>query len=100
MRELPVPPVTMGLDRLYRWWAVRDRAVVHGATADAIAARVELECDWEDGFVVRLATGEAPAGACRIDGAAAAWEDRLDLGQHWALVPVTSGRHLVEVALA
>jgi hypothetical protein len=100
MRELPVPPVTMGLDQLYRWWAARDRAVVHAAAVTATKVRVELECDGEDGFVVRLATGEAPAVACRVDGAAAAWEDRHDLGQHWALVPVATGRHLIEVALA
>lgn len=97
--EMEVPPVLMGLDLLYRWWESRSRAVVGAARDDGERICFEVECDYRDGFVVKLPTGERGAGDCVVDGESAGCESVFEFGQHWVFIVLGPGRHRVEVRL-
>ena len=96
--ELPVPPVLMGPDEVARWWAARSRGTIDAAEGGERSVSFQTECDYTHGFVVRVPTGEHPARECQVDGAYAAFECMHRFGQHWALVPLTPGRHAVRVS--
>ena len=100
MAEMPVPPVLMGPDAVCRWWQARSQATIKKAGHDGGRVLFEAQCDWKDGFVVKVATGNAPARACRIDGKGATLETAHEFGQHWAFVPLAPGRHKVELTLS
>ena len=97
--EMPNAPVLMGCDQLCDWWSARDQAVVEGATSDGRTLRFEAECDFADGVVVKVPTGDSPATAGSLDGVAAALKVGCEFGQHWAFVPLTTGRHTVVLEL-
>jgi len=97
--ELPVPPVLMGLDRLYHWWTARERAAIRDPRLSEKRVSFEIDCDWEDGFVASLPTGPESARECRVDGHSASFESAFEFGQHWAFIPLPAGNHRVEVHL-
>jgi len=96
MGEMEVPPVLMEPDGLCRWWNARSRARIRGAEVKERVLRFSAECDYEDGFVVKVPIGEARAERCRVDGAEARFEILEEFGQHWAFVALTPGRRDVE----
>jgi hypothetical protein len=99
IKALPVPPVLMGPDRLARWWQARSRATLSEGKRDRGTVSFVTECGWDDGFVVRVPTGTTPARACSVGGTPVALETAFEFGQHWAHVPLASGRHEVRLRL-
>ncbi len=98
-KALPVPPALMGPDRLARWWFARSAGALTGAALEGDTVTFAAECAWEDGFVVRVPTGGAPARWCRVDGVSAEFLDCFEFGQHWAHVALPPGRHDVTLRL-
>ena len=99
MRAMAVPPALMGPDELSRWWAARASGSIRDARQTDGRVLLEAECGYADGFVVKVPTGRAPASGCLVDGERAAVECAREFGQHWAFVPLSSGRHTVELGL-
>ena len=95
--QLPVPPVLMGPDRLCHWWRARSGASIEGAQQQAGGVVFEVCCDWAEGYVAKVPTGERQAGECLVDGRAVGFEKALEFGQHWAFIPLESGRRMVEL---
>jgi hypothetical protein len=98
--QLPVPPILMGLDRLYHWWTAREQAVIRNARQSGKTITFEIDCTWEDGYVAKIPTGEAPPAECLIDGSPADFETAAEFGQHWAFISLTTGSHKVEICLS
>ena len=99
MEEMETPPVLMGPDEVWRWWDARSKASIVNAQETGDRVRLEAECEYDRGFVVKIPTGDAPAGACVVDGLSAPFESAHEFGQHWAFVPLAQGQHVLEVKL-
>jgi hypothetical protein len=97
--KLPVPPILMGLDRLYHWWTAREQAVIRNARQSQKTIAFEIDCAWEDGYVAKIPTGEAPPTECQVDGSPAEFTSAAEFGQHWTFIPLTAGSHSIEVRL-
>ena len=79
--ELPVPPILMGLDQLYHWWTAREQAVIQDARQSEKNVTFKIDCAWEDGYVARIPTGEAPPAECLVDDSPADFETAVEFGQ-------------------
>lgn len=99
MGAMPVPPVLMGLDEVCRWWTARSLASIRNARLNDGRVSLEAECSYRGGFVVKLATGNAPVSSCQVDGSPAPFETAREFGQHWAFVPLGPGRHTITLTL-
>jgi len=64
MIEQNVLPVLMGPDQLCRWWRARSAAAIRTARLVGGHVSLEAECDYDDGFVLKIPTGSAPAKEC------------------------------------
>jgi len=99
IQKLPAPPVLMGPDQLCRWWRSRSGATIRSARQVEGRICFEGECDYADGFVVKIPTGESSATDCTVDEEPAPCESAFESGQHWTFIPLGPGRHRVEVRL-
>ena len=99
MREMDVPPVLMGPDEVSCWWEARAKGIVEAAEQDGRSVCFEACCEYGRGFVVKVPTGDAPARACLVDGGSGAFENAHEFGQQWAFIPLSPGRHRIELEL-
>lgn len=97
--DMPVGPVLMGPDALVHWWQARASARVEEAVQAGAAIRFEAACEYQHGFVVKLALGEGTARCCLVDGTKAACETAHEFGRNWLFIPLAAGSHRVEVRL-
>ncbi|MDP6777956.1 MAG: hypothetical protein QGI83_14455 [Candidatus Latescibacteria bacterium] len=97
MGDMEVPPVLMGPDAVFDWWESKSRATIENAHQTPTGVAFDVACDYADGFVVKLPTGDLAASECTVDGATTEIEDAVEFGQHWAYVVLEEGEHQVEV---
>jgi len=88
MNGMPVPPVLMG-----------SRAFITHARRDCDCVSFRAECNYRDGFVVKVPTGAAPAKECSRDGSILAFESAFEFGQYWAYIPLAGGSHALQLVL-
>ena len=99
MGKMETPPVLMGPDALTRWWRSRAAASIRNAAATPGKVAFETRCDYSDGFVIKIPTGEKPAAKCMVNGSPVHFESAHEFGRHWAFIPLTRGMHSVELEL-
>ena len=99
MGEMEVPPALMGPDAVFAWWEAKSRAAIGNARRSDSGVTFDVACDYADGYVVKVPTGDSAATGCTVDGTETAVEDAVEFGQHWAYAVLEEGEHAVEVKI-
>jgi hypothetical protein len=98
MRQMPVPPVLMGPDRIAHWWRARTEATIdHAAECDGDVV-FDAECAYGDGVVIKVPLGGSVAANARSDGDPVSVENVRQFGQQWAFMAVSPGRHRIRLS--
>ncbi|MDD5677390.1 MAG: hypothetical protein PHW60_05270 [Kiritimatiellae bacterium] len=96
IREKNATIVHMANDQLWRWWDTRANMKLSETIADRNSTRLEYECGYPGGIVIKIPLRTDSVIRLTCDGNILQTQTRREFGTTWAYAVAPSGAHVIE----